>query len=636
MGEAAKAAQIKSDHVVTIYDVGEERDIPFIAMEYLQGSPLDDFLRDKGNIPIEHAIRIGREAAFGLVEVHAVGLVHRDIKPSNLWLEAPRGRVKIIDFGLARQEADDAHLTQSGTVLGTPAYMSPEQARAKKVDGRSDLFSLGGVLYRLCTGHIPFQGDTTMAILMSLGVDEPTPVRELNPQVPEGLAWVIHRLLTKNPGQRFQTAQEVADALGQLRNTGSGRLIPLAEPLEVSIQTQNVWAGIDDSSEDLTEHEPALAQAADQTGNSAHRNTKRPSGNPWLLIGGLLALVAVIGIILAVVFLQTPKGTLVVETAGDADVEVVVKQDGVVIRDKTRDREIELKVGNYTIELAEKKDGLRLNTDKFEITKNGKAVVKVILVKTKPKADPHFEDKDPDHRAAKYVLSIGGTVCLNDQPSAAAIKQTADLPRQAYRLTSVYLGGNKQLSDVGLANFKDCKNLTELDLAATGVSDAGLANFEDCKNLTSLNLYNTKVGDAGLAHFKDCKNLMTLVLSNTPVTDLGVAHFGECNRLTALNLSYTQVTDAGLANFKDCINLTSLDLWNTKVSDVGLAQLKDCKNLIGLALVGTQISNVGLAKFKDCKNLKNLRLGGPGVTDPGLTHFKNCKNLTYLDLRGAT
>ena len=138
-------------------------------MEFLEGAALDVWLK-KGRQPkLAQILRIGREMARGLAAAHQRGLVHRDIKPANVWLEAPQGRVKILDFGLARGTKDDSQLTQSGAIVGTPAYMSPEQANGHKVDHRTDLFSLGCVLYRLCTGQMPFKGENTMATLMCRG-----------------------------------------------------------------------------------------------------------------------------------------------------------------------------------------------------------------------------------------------------------------------------------------------------------------------------------------------------------------------------------------------------------------------------------------------------------------------------------
>src|SRR5207245_900251 len=170
--------------------------------------------------------RIGREIATGLAAAHERGLIHRDIKPANIWLETlpgagepsrPRGRVKILDFGLARAFGGDVHLTQSGVIVGTPAYMAPEQAQGTAVDPRTDLFSLGCVLYRLCTGQVPFQGATTMATLRALELEQPKPPHRLNPSVPRTLSDLILKLLTKRPDDRCSSAFSVVEALEAIR-----------------------------------------------------------------------------------------------------------------------------------------------------------------------------------------------------------------------------------------------------------------------------------------------------------------------------------------------------------------------------------------------------------------------------------
>ncbi len=211
--EARAVAQISHDNVVTVFEADERDGVPYIAMQFLKGYPLDQFLKAKGTPSLPNVIRIARETALGLAAAHQLGLVHRDIKPANLWLESPNGRVKVLDFGLAKPIGSASELTKSGTMVGTPAYMSPEQARGLKVDHRSDLYSLGAVLYRLCAGRNPFAGDHAMAVLAAVLTDEPTPVRALNPNVPEALARLIHELLAKTPDARPQTGNDVARRL---------------------------------------------------------------------------------------------------------------------------------------------------------------------------------------------------------------------------------------------------------------------------------------------------------------------------------------------------------------------------------------------------------------------------------------
>ena len=224
--EAQLTASITHDHIVAIHQVGEENGTPFLAMPLLQGESLDDRLKREGRLPLAEVLRIGRETAEGLAAAHEHGLIHRDIKPANLWLETLPGgrdvRVKVLDFGLARGGDGDAPLTQSGVVVGTPAYMAPEQARGEKVDGRGDLFSLGCVLYRLCTGATPFAATDAMAMLMALATETPKPVREVNPDVPAELSELVMRLLAKNPAERPQTAGEVIQALHALEGRAAG------------------------------------------------------------------------------------------------------------------------------------------------------------------------------------------------------------------------------------------------------------------------------------------------------------------------------------------------------------------------------------------------------------------------------
>jgi serine/threonine protein kinase len=247
--EGRAAARLQHGNIVTIYSVSEDRGVIYLAMQFLQGESLDDRLKREGKLPPHEVIRITREVADGLAVAHDRGLIHRDIKPANIWLEAvpsdqpqdqPRegdapaepgtpvgsagvppsrrkegGRVKILDFGLARQIGENVlHLTQTGMVVGTPDYMAPEQARSGQVlDCRCDLFSLGSVMYRMCTGQKPFQGEDIMATLLALAMEDPPPPRFLNPQVPQELSDMIRWMMAKSPSDRPKSARRVIDSL---------------------------------------------------------------------------------------------------------------------------------------------------------------------------------------------------------------------------------------------------------------------------------------------------------------------------------------------------------------------------------------------------------------------------------------
>jgi uncharacterized protein (TIGR03067 family) len=212
--EARAAAAVKNEHVVGIYDVQDDAHPPYLVMELIDGISLQDKIDRQGPLCVKEILRIGIQMAEGLAAAHKQGLVHRDIKPANILLENGVERVRITDFGLARA-VDDASLTQSGTVAGTPMYMSPEQAEGVPIDHRSDLFSLGTVLYAMCAGHPPFRADSTMAVLKRVIEHTPRPIREINPDIPDWLCDIIAKLHAKKPADRFQNATEVAELLSQ-------------------------------------------------------------------------------------------------------------------------------------------------------------------------------------------------------------------------------------------------------------------------------------------------------------------------------------------------------------------------------------------------------------------------------------
>jgi WD40 repeat protein/serine/threonine protein kinase len=215
--EARTSAAARHDNIVAIYAV-DEQPIPFLVMEYVPGETLLKRLDERGPLDVPEILRLGEQIARGLAAAHAMGLVHRDVKPANILLESsPDERVKITDFGLARA-ADDASLTQSGFIAGTPMYMSPEQARGETIDQRTDLFSLGSVLYVMTSGRPPFRAPNTVAVLKRVCEDTPRPIQEIIPEVPEWLCNLISKLHAKDPADRFQTAEEVADLLAKYRD----------------------------------------------------------------------------------------------------------------------------------------------------------------------------------------------------------------------------------------------------------------------------------------------------------------------------------------------------------------------------------------------------------------------------------
>jgi serine/threonine protein kinase len=212
--EARASARIRHGNVVQIYAV-EERPLPYLVMEYIPGQTLQQKHEQTGPLEVADVLHIGAQIARGLAAAHEEGLIHRDIKPGNIMLESgTEQNVKITDFGLARA-ADDASLTQSGAIAGTPLYMAPEQAKDGPLDPRADLFSLGSVLYTMASGRPPFRAPSPLAVLKRVAEDTPRPIRQIIPEVPQWLCDLIARLHAKDPAHRFQSAAEVAALLEQ-------------------------------------------------------------------------------------------------------------------------------------------------------------------------------------------------------------------------------------------------------------------------------------------------------------------------------------------------------------------------------------------------------------------------------------
>ncbi len=220
--EAEVIASLRHRGIVTIYDFGVENDVPYMAMELLEGLTLEQTIQTKQRLSIIDVLDIGSQFFKALHAAHQKGVIHRDLKPSNIWLESsPDGEthVKILDFGLAVPIESPEMLTQLGTVLGTPSYMSPEQASAQKTDARSDLFSGGCVLYCMLTGRSPHCGDNVLAILRSIALDTPPDIQVFRPDAPLALNQLVRDLLAKSPDQRPCSADEVATLLSSVRES---------------------------------------------------------------------------------------------------------------------------------------------------------------------------------------------------------------------------------------------------------------------------------------------------------------------------------------------------------------------------------------------------------------------------------
>jgi serine/threonine protein kinase/Leucine-rich repeat (LRR) protein len=540
-----------------------------------------------------------------------MGLIHRDIKPRNLWVEpVGGGRIKILDFGLARSNEDDISLTQSGMILGTPAFMAPEQAKGEKVDARADLYSLGVVLYRMATGQLPLSSSDTYGMLVALATEQPRPIQELIPDLPPALADLIMRLLAKDPQQRPSSAREVArelrNVIESLKNTGSfpstptvvspGQLaVPLAQPVSSPVPAletaDNPWTSL--ASSDETSTPPEQLQAKRQP----HRS--RPNLT-FLLAMGLAGLAT---FILAGVI--------------------------IIIRDKSGKEiaRLELEEGSS----IEVKDGGRI-VKVWPKTESKSARPTV----SDPKSTvPNLNaEKDPERRAALWVLTVGGGISIRLSGQNDEIIPITNLPSELFVVYEVNLNHNPHVSDQDLAHLAELKSLAVLNLRGTNITGAGLFHLKKANSLRELDLVDCHhIDDGGLGHLKELQNLDRLWLYATPISNEGLIHIKELKSLTSLNVGYTRVTEEGLDHLLELKNLTFLHIGGDKITDAGLARLKELKKLKYLDINRNPITDAGLIHLKELPDLSWINFSETEITDAGLIHLKELQKLNRLEFR---
>ncbi len=327
--EARSAASISHDNVVSIHHVGDHNGAAYLVMPLLKGMSLETFFQKKGLPTITQAVRIAREIAAGLAAAHKQGLIHRDVKPANVWLESPNGRVKLLDFGIAKPAAS-AHLsaiTEAGVVMGTPSFMSPEQARGHAVDSRSDLFSLGAMLYRLCAGVPPFSRPSVMETLTALVSESPVPVQVRNPAIPPALADLIHRLLAREPSGRPVSADAVIKELRQIERGDADErkatgIIAANAAMRISGEMPTI---VPDPGFEIVEDVPEVTRT---TGRRKKKRARRAGFSGWTAVvaASFMAAVVVVAVVVAGIVKTVGKNTNAVDKPA-ADVSKLTPAD---------------------------------------------------------------------------------------------------------------------------------------------------------------------------------------------------------------------------------------------------------------------------------------------------------------------
>jgi uncharacterized protein (TIGR03067 family) len=384
--EARAAAVVVHDNVIEIYGVSEANGLPYLVMPYTRGVSLQKRLDESGPMSTLEVLRVAMQAAAGLAAAHAQGLVHRDVKPANILLADGIERVKLTDFGLARA-ADDASLTKTGVIAGTPQFMSPEQARGDRVDHRSDLFSLGSVMYAMCTGRPPFRADTSYGILRRITDTEPRPVREINPDIPDWLCEIIAKLMSKQPEHRFASASEVAELLEEC-------LAHVQQPDVVPHPA----------------HEPLALSTSGKRGNTPVAK---------LLVGAAFAFAMIFAGILIV--LELNKGTLTIECEVD-DVSVRIMQGEEVVEKMAVTKSgatVHIAAGAYVVELDGEPDRLTVQGGTVRLERGGQEIARIVQRSDKPSNRNRPESGDDERADTVGTDARSNTQFLIDALEAA-------------------------------------------------------------------------------------------------------------------------------------------------------------------------------------------------------------------------
>jgi serine/threonine protein kinase len=577
--EARSSAKIRHANVVQVYAV-EEQPLPYLVMEFIPGETLQQRLDRKGPLETAEVVQIGRQIAEGLAAAHDTGLIHRDIKPGNILIEAgPHRHVKITDFGLARA-ADDASMTQSGIVAGTPNFMAPEQARGETLDHRADLFSLGSVLYTMCSGRPPFRANSTLAVLKRVSEDTPRPVPEIIPETPQWLCDLITRLHAKQPENRISTANEVADLLARGPEAPSpvGSVPPLPEA--------------------VVEQQPRENKASE-----APAKTPSPRGRTlrWVAAPALLLLVVSFGMMEATGVTNvrgavqryfSPSPPLVIDDGNpNASDQTDTAESPATPPDAKSD-------ANAALPTA-----VAMDWERAVAALPAREQVQAVIARLQ-ELNPKF---DGAHTSTLENGVVTGLRFLSDEvENIAPVRALQGLTTFDCRGTYKDKG---KLSD--LSPLKGM-TLTSLDCSSTQIADlTPLAGMP----LTFLQVNHNPVSD--LAPLKGMP-LLTLGIAETKVSDLSPLQGMKLQTLGAQLLPVTDLTPL------EGMPLTGLDLYHT----LGVTNLESLK---GMPLEDLNIQDLpvtDLSPLQGMTTLRTLLLQGNAVSD--LTPLRGLKLTSLL------
>lgn len=640
--EAKAITSLRHPNIINVHDFGvSEHGQPYMVMDFIEGNTLADVIREKGGLTVEESLHRFIQLCDALEHAHEVGVLHRDLKPSNIMLSNRDGNfadARIVDFGIAKlldkedEQTDAGHLTKTGELFGSPLYMSPEQCRGSQVDARSDIYSMGCVMYETLTGQPPLKGASMVETFVLQMTEIPQPMSNVcvGRNFPDELEAVIARALAKDPDDRFQTMTELEYALMQIqpnqtgKHSGRPKLKPRVPVVSKTVIVAaasaisgfilaSIMVSAMLSHREKSEHEAASGvrsgeQAITQQGSSQSAEQQRIDIADYAKRNRRVKKT-----------LEHGDEELAAALRGDdlglARVDLseaktpITDRSGVLLGNLKSLTELDLddnRIGNRTLAAVQNLPITKLSLRRTLVTDQG-----------------IFELCH--HAINKRLEYLAMTGCPNiTDESIASIGEHL----QALKALAI---SSLPLSDKG---FSKLSNLHLLRLFAddTAVTDKGVSSLSNMTSLKELQLNYTKTGDAGVSHLIRLDNLETLGLAGTEVTDKCAPDLAKLSNLKALDLGYTLITGHGLKNLTPLKNLNKIGLYNTKLKDDDLKILTNFPKLDSLNLANTNITDGGVNELIKLKNLHTLDIGGSRVTNRGVKRLAALPNLQKVIL----
>ncbi len=584
--EAKTISTMHHPNIISVHDFGVSEDNqPYMVMDYVEGTTLSDYIKKEGALEPEFAVNLAMQICDGLSHAHSHNVLHRDLKPNNVMLvplAAGEHHLRVLDFGLAKLFAEDEqadHLTKTGETVGTPAYMSPEQVMGKKLSPRSDIYSLGCLMYHCLTGFVPFGGATKMETMLKQLNDPPPPFSEYDIDVSERLEELVMQLLSKDPTGRPESMAQVKERLKALMSYhSSGNVSALARKEKKKAPAKKI------------EFEPKKIA----------------------MIAVPLLLVSVAGTATYFYMQQKPVTKVEQPTQAPAKAEPAKTSAPAITKEDppanatTPEKPIE-KGPDYKPNFDDK-----VFLGKFE----GKDNIRELS----------SDGSDIQNQSLYYVGKLNDLKKL-DLTKSKSINDSGLAYLKNMQLTSLGLSSTS-VSDSGLGAIGTLKSLMNLDLSNTKITAHGLAQLSTCRNLQTLDLHQNKLGNSNLDGLKELNNIDMLVLGETGIGDLAMKSLTNMRMLRTLYLNDSSVTNSGLSNLSNLENLQKLDLSGTKIDKQGLRFLAKLPNLRELYLKDVKLGNEAISellKFKSAPEKIDLRNTGISreATIP-LMEKKNC------------